>query len=107
MFWARIVLSICNDTILAADATLTAAAVGTERNGNIVPFADGSGAMWIAPGCSSFSNLSLAILAFVGLVDVTWGKWSRAMLGLGALSSVSFCRLIASKQLRPETVLDQ
>ena len=86
MFWARIVLSVFNDTILAVDATLTAWAVGSERNGNIVPFADGSGAMWIAPGCSSFSNLSLVILAFVGLVNVTSGKWSRATLGLGVLT---------------------
>ncbi|MET3900463.1 hypothetical protein ABIB57_004429 [Devosia sp. UYZn731] len=86
MFWARVVLSIFNDTILAVDATLTAWAVGSERNGNIVPFADGSGAMWIAPGCSSFSNLTLAILAFVGFVNVTSGKWSRATLGLGALT---------------------
>jgi hypothetical protein len=86
MFWARIVMSVFNDTILAVDATLTAWAVGSERSGNIVPFADGSGAMWIAPGCSSFNNLSLAILAFVGLVNVTSGKWSRATLGLGALT---------------------
>lgn len=86
MFWARIVLSVFNDTILAADAKLTALAVGSKQTGNIVPFADGSGAMWIAPGCSSFSNLSLAILAFVTLVNVTSGRWSRATLALGALT---------------------
>jgi hypothetical protein len=86
MFWARIVLSVFNDAILAVDATLTAWVVGSLQNGNVVPFADGSGVMWIAPGCSSFSNISLAILAFVGLVNVTSGKWSRGTLGLGAIT---------------------
>lgn len=88
MFWARIVMSLFNDAILTADATLTALAVGSQRVGNMVPFADGSGAMWIAPGCSSFTNLSLAILAFVTLVNVTSGKWSPATLGLGVLTCV-------------------
>ncbi|MGV8854210.1 MAG: hypothetical protein ACOH2L_06155 [Devosia sp.] len=88
MFWARIVMSLFNDTILAVDATLAAWVVGSERNGNIVPFADGSGAMWIAPSCSSFTNISLAILAFVGLVNVTSGRWSPAKLGLGVLTCV-------------------
>lgn len=86
MFWARMVMSLFSDAILATDATLTAWAVGSQRSGNMVPFADGSGAMWIAPSCSSFTNLSLAILAFVGLVNVTSGKWSAAILGLGALT---------------------
>lgn len=86
MFWARVFMSLFSDAILAADATLAAWAVGSVRNGNLVPFADGSGAMWIAPTCSSFTNLSLTILAFVGLVNVTSGKWSRATLGLGLLT---------------------
>ena len=86
MFWARIVMSLFNDTILAADATLAAWAVGTQRSGNIVPFADGSGAMWIAPGCSSFTNISLAILAFVALVNVTARPWTAGVLGLGMLT---------------------
>lgn len=86
MFWARIVMSLFSDAILATDAALTAWAVGSQRSGNMVPFADGSGAMWIAPSCSSFTNLSLAILAFVGLVNITSGKWSAAILGLGVLT---------------------
>jgi exosortase/archaeosortase family protein len=88
MFWARIVLSFFNEVILATDATLVSLAVGTKPDGNIVPFADGSGSIWIAPGCSSFTNLSLAILALVGAVNVTSGRWSSAKLGLGALACV-------------------
>ncbi|HUH76695.1 MAG TPA: hypothetical protein VLZ53_04970 [Devosia sp.] len=87
MFWARIFMSLFNDAILAADATFAAWAVGTQRSGNIVPFADGSGAMWIAPGCSSFTNISLAILAFVALVNVTARRWTPSVLALGVLTS--------------------
>jgi exosortase/archaeosortase family protein len=86
MFWARIFMSLFNDAILAADATFAAWAVGTQRSGNIVPFADGSGAMWIAPGCSSFTNISLAILAFVALVNVTARQWTPSVLALGVLT---------------------
>ncbi len=86
MFWARVLMSLFGDAILAADATLIAWTVGTARNGNLVPFADGSGAMWIAPACSSLTNLSLAILAFVSLVNVTSGKWSKETLGFGLLT---------------------
>ncbi|WP_157959947.1 exosortase/archaeosortase family protein [Devosia submarina] len=88
MFWARVFMSFFNEVILAIDATLVSLAVGTDPDGNIVPFADGSGSMWIAPGCSSFTNLSLAILALVGVVNVTSGRWSSAKLGLGALACV-------------------
>lgn len=86
MFWTRIIMSVFNDAILAVDAALVARAVGTAREGNLVPFADGSGALWIAPDCSSFTNLSLTILAFVVLINATSGRWSLAKLGLGALA---------------------
>lgn len=86
MFWARVLMSLFGDAILAVDATLIAWTVGTARNGNLVPFADGSGAMWIAPACSSLTNLSLTILAFVSLVNVTSGKWSQETVGLGLLT---------------------
>ena len=86
VFWARLVMSVFNEAVLAIDAFLVSLAVGSARNGNLVPFADGSGALWIAPGCSSFTNISLAILAFVGLVNITSGKWSSAKLGMGLLA---------------------
>ena len=79
-------MSVFSEPILGADATLVSWAVGSQRDGNLVPFADGSGAMWIAPACSSFTNLSLAILAFVGAVNITSGRMSPTKLVLGALA---------------------
>jgi hypothetical protein len=56
--------------------------VGTPRMGNAIRLADGSGYLWIGPGCSSLANMSLAILCWVtvskgvgrsgSLWDVRW-----------------------------------
>jgi hypothetical protein len=65
MFWSRALFALLSDQILAFDAILVAWIGGTERAGNAVSFADGSGYLWIAPACSSIANVSLAILCWV------------------------------------------
>ena len=65
MFWSRIVFSLFSGTILNFDAILVSWMVGTKRAGNAIEFADGSGYLWIAPSCSSFANVSLAVLCFI------------------------------------------
>lgn len=65
MFWSRAAFVLLNDPILEIDALLVALIVGTERAGNTIGFSDGSGYLWIAPGCSSLTNVSLAILCWV------------------------------------------
>jgi exosortase/archaeosortase family protein len=65
MFWSRVMFSLLSDFILEFDAILVGSIVGTERAGNAIAFADGSGYLWIAPACSSLANVSLAILCWV------------------------------------------
>ncbi len=65
MFWARLLFAALSDIILQADAVLAGWLIGTYRVGNAIEFADGSGYLWIAPACSSLSNMSLAILCWV------------------------------------------
>jgi exosortase/archaeosortase family protein len=82
MFWGRLLFAALSDPILQADAVLIAAVVGTERVGNAIQLADGSGYLWIAPACSSLTNMSLAVLCWVmvsrvgnhasSLRDVCW-----------------------------------
>src|SRR5690606_26553372 len=62
--------------------------VGTKPVGNVVPLADGSGSMFIAPASSSFANLSLAVLSAAIFVNLRSGRWSRASIGW-ALASAS------------------
>lgn len=82
MFWGRLIFAMLSDFILRCDAMLVASVIGTQRLGNAVQFADGSGYLWIAPACSSVTNVSLAILCWVvvskvsshtsSLRDVAW-----------------------------------
>ena len=82
MFWGRILFAILSDLILQADAALVGWLVGTPRLGNAIQFADGSGYLWIAPACSSLTNISLVILCWVtiakalnrlsSLCDIGW-----------------------------------
>jgi hypothetical protein len=65
MFWSRVVFTLVGDQLLRLDAAMVAMATGAERVGNAIAFADGWGYFWIAPGCSSVANISLAFLTFV------------------------------------------
>jgi hypothetical protein len=71
MFWGRLIFAALSDFLLAGDAVLIAAVIGTPRVGNAVKFADGSGYLWIAPPCSSLTNVSLVILCWVICTKVT------------------------------------
>jgi exosortase/archaeosortase family protein len=89
MFWGRLLMAAFGHLILQVDATLVSWFVGTSRSGNVVPFADGSGAMWVAPACSSFTNLSLAILAAVLFVKAFDRQWSARTLLISGLACAS------------------
>ena len=65
MFWSRALFALFSDLILRFDAALVGWVLGTERIGNTIGFSDGTGYLWIAPGCSSLTNVSLAILCWV------------------------------------------
>jgi len=62
LIWGRLLLRVFERPILALDAYLTGAAIGSKVDGNIVRFADGSGVMVIGDPCSSVHNISIAIV---------------------------------------------
>lgn len=80
-FWAHLLFTALADVILHFDATLVGWLVGTTPNGNIVPFAGGSGSMFIGPSCSSISNVSLAILSSVVLVNLYGKRFTPEIVG--------------------------
>jgi hypothetical protein len=65
MLWSRLLFQFFANFILEIDASLVGAILGTERNGAIIDFVDGSGVLVILPACSSIANVSLAILCWV------------------------------------------
>jgi hypothetical protein len=87
LFWARLLFAAFSDAMLRSDARLVAWIVGTEPAGNVVPLADGSGSMFIAPACSSLANLSLAILSAAVFVNVRSGRWTSASVGWALASA--------------------
>lgn len=64
MFWGRRIFSIFAEPMLQVDAALVSLATGLERVGNTLQLDEG-GYMWIADGCSSVANMSLAFLCWI------------------------------------------
>lgn len=65
MLWSRLLFQFFANLILQIDASLVAWILGTDRTGDMVRFADGSGSLVILPSCSSLANVSLAILCWM------------------------------------------
>jgi len=76
MLWSRLLFQFFAKLILQVDASLVGWILGTERTGDIVGFADGSGVLAILPGCSSLANVSLAILCWVAVSQLVSHKQS-------------------------------
>ncbi|MBM0204173.1 hypothetical protein JNW90_14445 [Micromonospora sp. STR1s_5] len=100
MLWSRVAFTLLAKPILAADATLVAALLGTERLGNTVRFVDGSGYLEIFAGCSSLANVSLAVLGWYAAcqlfhVQVTVRNFRWCLLASGCLVVVNGVRIAA------------
>ncbi len=89
LFWDKLLLVVFSDTILHLDALLVAAVVGTTATSNVVPLPDGSGALFLAPACSSVANLSLSVVVSAIFVSLPGRAWSRRDLWWSAACAVS------------------
>ena len=76
MLWSRLFFQLFAKPILDIDATLVASILGTDRIGNMVGMADGSGYMIVLPGCSSLANMSLAFLCWISITQWAKHRWS-------------------------------
>ena len=65
MFWSPLLFNFLCKPILDIDAALAAWLSGTLHIGNMVRFADDLGYLVVFPACSSFANVSLALLTWV------------------------------------------
>jgi hypothetical protein len=89
LFWARILFAAFSDILLHADARLVGWIVGTEPVGNVVPLADGSGSLFIAPACSSLANLSLALLSATVFINMRCARWTPASFAWALASAAA------------------
>jgi hypothetical protein len=89
MLWSRLLFQFFAKPILDIDASLVAALLGTERVGNLVHFADGSGYMVVLAPCSSLANMSLAFLSWVSITLWAKHRWSAIDLLWSSLACAS------------------
>jgi hypothetical protein len=81
MVWGPKLMHAYFEPFQKIDALLVSGLTGTERLGNLVRLADGSGGyLMIAQGCSSFHNISLAILGSVTATQIVGTKRTVAQL---------------------------
>ncbi|WP_407180087.1 hypothetical protein [Bradyrhizobium sp. STM 3562] len=74
MLWSRMLFYLFAKPILMADASLVAWMLDTHRTGNMLEFADHSGTLVIFERCSSLANMSLALLCWVTVSQLTRHK---------------------------------
>lgn len=77
MFWGRLILQNSGNSLLAIDARMVALLTGMPRSGNLIQTAGDGGYLWIAPYCSSLTNISLALLCCTLAVQWQGLRWRR------------------------------
>jgi exosortase/archaeosortase family protein len=80
LFWARLLFATLSNPILEMDAALVGWIVGTDSIANTVPFADRSGILIVEQGCSSLTNVSIAILCSVLFVNIYRRHWTMGIV---------------------------
>ena len=100
LIWGRLLLAIFSRPLLGADTWLVGRLTGAEQAGNTLTFLDGSGGIAVAPGCSSWQGMSLALLLWVTIglwfgVRLTprWVGWGLA--ALAATVAINVLRIAA------------
>jgi exosortase/archaeosortase family protein len=84
LIWGRLLLRVFETPILALDARLVGAAIGSRVDGNMVRFADGSGRFIIGDPCSSVHNMSLAIVLWTTAAMLFKIRIDRRYIMIGA-----------------------
>jgi exosortase/archaeosortase family protein len=96
-FWSHVAFALFGHYILQVDAMLVSGLVGVARAGNALQLADG-GYLWIAPGCSSFTNVSLTVLCWVLFAQATDRPLRRrasvwCLLAIGGVVAINSVRI--------------
>ena len=90
--WGRLLLALFTHPLLDLDAFLVSRLAGVAQEGNVIAFADGSGAMAVAPGCSSLQGISLALVFWATVnqwFEVPIGRRSLAWLAAAVAATVA------------------
>jgi exosortase/archaeosortase family protein len=98
LLWGRVFLALFSRPLLDIDTWLAGRLVGAPAVGNILTLVDGSGAIAVAPGCSSWQGMSLALVFWVTVnqwfgVRFGWRPLGWCLLALAATILVNIVRI--------------
>jgi exosortase/archaeosortase family protein len=98
LLWGRLFLALFSRPLLDIDSWLVGELVGVRPVGNTLSFADGRGGIAVAPGCSSWQGMSLALVFWVTVnqwfgVRFGWKPFGWCLLALGATIAVNVARI--------------
>lgn len=88
LIWGRFLLALMGPQLLGLDAWLAGLIAGEPVRGNVVGL-HGGGRLYVALGCSSVHNMSLAVLLFVTLTQMLRLHYTRRMMVIGALAALA------------------
>lgn len=98
LLWGRVFLALFSRPLLDIDTWLVGRLVGANAVGNTLLLADGSGGIAVAPGCSSWQGMSLAMVFWVTVnqwfgVRFGWKPLGWCLLALAATIAVNVLRI--------------
>jgi exosortase/archaeosortase family protein len=98
LLWGRVALALLSRPLLDADTWLVGQLVGVRPVGNTLLLPDGSGGIAVAPGCSSWQGMSLALVFWVTVnqwfgVRFGWKPLGWCLLALAATIAVNVVRI--------------
>jgi exosortase/archaeosortase family protein len=98
LLWGRVFLALFSRPLLGIDSWLVGQLVGVRAVGNTLAFADGTGGVAVAPGCSSWQGMSLALVFWVTVnqwfqVRFGWKPLGWCLLALAATIAVNVLRI--------------
>jgi exosortase/archaeosortase family protein len=110
LIWGRLALAAFSRPLLGIDSWLVAKLAGAEQAGNMLTFLDGSGGIAVAPGCSSWQGMSLALLFWVTVNQWFGVPFSRraaswCVAALAATVAINVLRIAAMVRF-PEHLAD-
>lgn len=98
LIWGRFLLALMGPSLLRVDARLAGLLAGAPVQGNVISLPSEHGDLYVALGCSSVHNMSLALLLFVALTQVLRLRYTPLLLltclgAMLAMATVNVLRL--------------
>ena len=95
LIWGRFLLALIGPFLLGLDARLAGLLAGVPVQGNVVGLR-GGGSLYVALGCSSVHNMSLAVLLFVTLTQILRLRYTPILVltGVGAALAMAIVNVL-------------